>query len=243
MARERYLVNQEESTIHANQITPKTGKEKRANWWFHNKWKLISGILLLAAFISFIIPMVTRVDPDYSIIMATEFGVPQELLEDLEVHFEQYADDRNGDKKVSVEIVHCLFNTKATTLVNSNEMQASFVRFAADAGAGESMIVIYDDASYDYLAQSDMEGFFGPIDDTDNEYYLWKELKSLESLEINEYQDVGATAEGVQTVLGELKTAVRAEQGDAFREDEVKEYREDSIEFYKRLMSGEKTAE
>ena len=29
MARERYLVNQGESTIHANQISPKTGKEKR----------------------------------------------------------------------------------------------------------------------------------------------------------------------------------------------------------------------
>lgn len=238
MARERYLVNQEESSIHANQITPKTGKEKRANWWFHYKWKLISGILLLAAFISFIVPMLTKVDPDYSVIIATEFTVPQELISDLENHFEQYADDRNGDKKVHVAVVQCTFNVKAANLSETNELQASFVRFAADAGAGESMIVFYDDASYDYLAQDDMEGFFGPIDDTDNAYYLWKEFKSLETLEIDKYQDVGATSESVRKVLGELKGAVRAEKGDAFREDEVSAYREKSIEFFKRLLDG-----
>ncbi len=243
MARERYLVNQEESTIHANQIVPKTGKEKRANWWFHHKWKVISSVLLLAAFISFITPMLTRVDPDYSVIIATSFGVPQELIDDLEVHFGQYADDRNGDKKVKVEVMHCTFNVHAANLVETNELQASFVRFAADAGAGESMIIFYDDASFDYLAQDDMDGFFGPIDDTDETYRLWKDFKSLEELELRKYQDVGATEESVRSVLGELKGAVRAEKGDAFREDEVVEYREKSIEFYQRLMSGEKTAE
>ncbi len=243
MARERYLVNQEESTIHANQITPKTGKEKRANWWFHYKWKLISGILLFAAFISFIVPMLTRENPDYSIIIATEFGIPQELLDDLEVHFEQYADDRNGDRKVHVNVMHCTFDVKSANLVETNELQASFVRFAADAGAGESMIVFYDDASYDYLSQDGLDGFFGPVDETENTYYLWKEFKSLEKLELNKYQDAGATPESVQAVLGELKGAVRAEEGDAFREEEMSVYREKSIELFKRMMDGTEIAE
>ena len=32
MARERYLLNDTEDTIHQNQIKPTTGKEKRENW-------------------------------------------------------------------------------------------------------------------------------------------------------------------------------------------------------------------
>ena len=45
MARERYLLEDTEDTIHQNPITPTTGKEKRQNWWFYHKVHLIVGII------------------------------------------------------------------------------------------------------------------------------------------------------------------------------------------------------
>lgn len=241
MARERYLLDNEESTIHANQIVPTTAKEKRANWWYHYKGKLIAGVILGAVLISLIWTMLDRENPDYKVMIATQYEVPQTLIYDLEDHFAQYADDRNGDGKIEVSVENCMFDTVSTDSYAVTELQSAFVRFAADAGAGESMIFIYDDPSYEFLSQDGMDGFFGPVDDTDNEYYLWGNLVSLSQLELDQYSAEGATSEGVQRIFSTLKIAVRSEQGDAFLNDEMKQYRLDSIEMYKRMMDGTKT--
>ena len=238
MARERYLLDNEESTIHANQIVPTTAKEKRANWWFHYKGKLIAGILLGAVLISLVWSILDKEHPDYTITIATEYGLPSELMYDLEAHFEEYADDRNGDGEVLVSVQHCIFNVNGTASYQAEEIQASLVRFAADATAGDSMIFFYDDTSFKYLSQDSMEGFFAPVEGSDSDYILWSELESLSTLKLDKYTDDGANAEAVQKVLGKLKSSVRSEKGDAFRDEEIVEYRLQSLEFYKRLMSG-----
>ena len=54
MARERYLLDESEDTIHANEIVPTTPKEKRQNWWFYNRVKLLVGaicVLLLGSIV------------------------------------------------------------------------------------------------------------------------------------------------------------------------------------------------
>ena len=48
MPREHLFLDGEEDTIHANEIVPKTPKEKRANWWFYHKVHVIVGVLLVA---------------------------------------------------------------------------------------------------------------------------------------------------------------------------------------------------
>ena len=238
MARERYLLDDTESTIHANQIVPTTAKEKRANWWFHYKWKLISGILLTAVLVSLIWSIAGKEKPDYTVTIATEYGLPSELLVDLEPHFEQFADDRNGDGKVHVIVQHCLFNVNGTASYNANELQASFVRFAADATAGDSMIFFFDQTRYDYLLQDGLEGFFMPGNESEDGYLLWSDLESLKSLELETYKHDGANAPAVQKVLGELFTAVRSEKGDAFKDEKVVAYREDCLQYFDRLKTG-----
>ena len=238
MARERYLRDNEESTIHANQIVPTTAKEKRANWWYHYKGKLIAGILLGAALISLVWSMLNNEHPDYTVTIATEYGIPSELIDDLETHFEKYADDRNGDGEVLVSVQHCVFNVNGTSSYQAEELQASFVRIATDATAGDSMIFFFDDVSYEYLAQQGgLEGFFEPVDDAGTDYYLWSDLKSLGSLELEKYTEAGEAAETVQAVLGQLKASVRSEDGDAFKNKKIVEYRQKSLELFERLKN------
>lgn len=130
-------------------------------------------------------------------------------------------------------------NTSGTSEFETSELQASFVKFATDASAGDSMIFAYDDASYKYLDQDDLEGFFGPVDGTDNDYYLWKDIPALNNLELNHYNEEGATKESVLSVLGELKVAVRTEDGAAFKKQEKIDYRNDSVKLYERLLNDE----
>jgi hypothetical protein len=101
------------------------------------------------------------------------------------------------------------------------------------------MIFAYDDASYKYLDQDELEGFFGPVDGTDNDYYLWKDIPALNNLELNHYNEEGATKESVLSVLGELKVAVRTEDGAAFKKQEKIDYRNDSVKLYERLLNDE----
>ena len=84
--------------------------------------------------------------------------------------------------KHNVAMNFCRFNTSGTSEFETSELQASFVKFATDASAGDSMIFAYDDASYKYLDQDDLKGFFGPVDGTDNDYYLWKGHSGAEQL-------------------------------------------------------------
>lgn len=239
MARERYLLNDEEDTIHQNQITLDTAAQKRANWWFYHKTHLIVGIILTAFICSFVYSIASKPHPDYTVMIMTEYILPQELRTDIEEQLERYADDLNGDGEVDVMIEHCRFVTSPASEYDVMDVQASFARFAADSSSGESMIFIYDDASYDYLSKSDMSGFFTPVDNTKNEYYLWEDFEGLKDIPVNHYKETGITEENVHNILDKLKVSVRSQEGTAFRKEEKVEYREASIRLYERLLKGE----
>lgn len=242
MARERYLLNDEEETIHRNQIVPTTGKEKRQNWWFHHKVHLIATVLVIACLISIVYSVASKEKPDYTVTLMTEYTVPSDLQTDLEEHLEKYAEDLNGDGKVVVALQYCRFYAGSSSEYEVSELQASFVKFAADASEGDTMLFIYDQQSYDYLDQNEMDGFFGPAHEGEEENHcLWADMEGLKALELNHYKEEGVTAEGVQNIMGSLKVSVRTEDADAnaFKDSEKIEYRKECVELYDRLMNNE----
>ena len=85
-----------------------------------------------------------------------------------------------------------------------------------------------------------MEGFFAPVDGSDEAYVLFSDMAGLSNLELNHYAEEGSI-ETVMNVLGKLKVAVRAEDGTAFEKAEKVEYRQDSIAMFERLKNDEKT--
>lgn len=238
MARERYLLDETEDTIHRGQIKPETGKEKRENWWFYHKVHVIVGVIA-AAFVAMVIySFASRVTPDYVISLMTGYAMPSDLTADIQTHLERFGDDRNGDGKVVMEVRSYQFSTSQGSEYDAGMLQASFVKFAADASSAESIIFMYDDASYDYLSNNDMEGFFAPFDGTDNPYYLWQDVPGLEDFKLQKYAGEGVSEENVKKVLSSLKVAVRAEDGTAFKDDKKVAYRADCIAFMERLFAN-----
>ncbi|MGN0479435.1 MAG: hypothetical protein ACI4GO_08365 [Hominenteromicrobium sp.] len=241
MARERYLLDDTEDTIHRNQIMPTTGSEKRQNWWFYHKTHVLVGLLVVAFAVGIIYSFVSKENPDYTITVMTEYLIPNDLQSDLQEHFESYGEDLNGDGKVIVALQCYRFAKDTSTDYEASELQASFVKFAADASAGDSMLFIYDDKSYAYLDQNDLEGFFGPVGNMEEDYCLWKDVPGLNTLKLNHYTEEGASIESVLKVLGELKVSIRTAEGTAFDKEEKVEYREHCIELFDRLLRDEPT--
>ena len=241
MARERYLLDETEDTIHQNQITPTTATEKRQNWWFYHKVHVIVALIAAAFIACFVWSIVTKENPDYTIALMTEYMVPGDLQSDIEDHLELYGEDLNGDGKVVVALQYFRFSTNTKTDYEAAELQSSFVKFAADASAADSMLFLYDDASYVYLDQNDMEGFFAPVDGLEEPYCYWKDMPGLNTLKLTHYTEEGATLENVLKVLGDLKVSVRSVEGSAFEKEEKLEYRERCIELFDRLLKDEPT--
>ena len=241
MARERYLLDDTEDTIHQNQITPTTASEKRENWWFYHKIHVIVGVIIAACVACFVWSLVTKENPDYSIALMTEYVVPGDLQTDIEEHLERYGEDLNGDGKVIVSLQYYHFMSDAKTDYEAAEQQSAFVKFAADASAADSMMFIYDDATYVFLDQNDMEGFFAPVDGMEEEYCRWKDMPGLNTLQLTHYTEEGVTIENVLKVLGELKVSVRSTEGTVSEKQERLEYRERCIELFDRLLKDEPT--
>lgn len=114
MARERYLLDDTEDTIHKNEIKPQTAADKRKNWWDYHKVHVLLVALAIAVVGYFIYSVTSKTEPDYTITVMTQYTVPSDLQTDIQELFEKYADDRNGDGKTYVAMNFCRFNTSGT---------------------------------------------------------------------------------------------------------------------------------
>lgn len=238
MARERYLIDDTEDTIHRDEIVPKTGKEKRENWWFYHKTHLIVAVIAVALVSYFAYSIITREKPDYNVTIMTEYTMPAELVQDLEDQLQRYAADLNGDGKTVVSLQHLQFSTSSTSEYDTGMLQASFVKFAADSSSADSVLFIYDDASYKYLDNNDMSGFFAPVGEMTDDYVLFEDIPGFTTMELNNYAETGASKENVMRILGSLKVSIRAQSGTAFDDGEKRVYREENIALLDRLINN-----
>lgn len=246
MARERYLVNAGEDTIHSNVIELRTAKEKRENWWFYHKTHLIVGILLAALAVSLVYSIASQVEPDYTIGLLTSYSMPSEAQEQISGYIERYAEDRNGDGKVVVQLSNYVMNANESDL---QMIQASMTRFAGDAALNSCMIYIHDEEAFEQM-QGQFQSYFQyndgqtmPEDATDFENAMrdWSELKAFEGFQPEEVPGLGGwTPEVLTELCGRLRVSVRAKEGSGFASDEeLVGYYEDSLALLDRLMKDE----
>ena len=71
MARERYLLDDTEDTIHKNEIKPQTAADKRKNWWDYHKVHVLLVALAIAVVGYFIYSVTSKTEPDYTITVMT----------------------------------------------------------------------------------------------------------------------------------------------------------------------------
>lgn len=248
MARERYLVGVEQEDLQVEAVRELTPKEKRQNWWHYHKIHVLVSIILIAAAASWIYTAFFRPKPDYSIGMITSFNIPDEVRGDLEDHIAQYADDRNGDGRVLVEINSYIFGDAASS-VDYDAAQAAYARFAGNAALAMDMIFFNEPTALEAIG-GNLEGFYQYNDGTpmpdeardfDNALRPWDNFAGLSGFQSAGSDISGWTPEVVEELCSRLSVSVRTPVGSSFEKDEKKmAYYEDSLKLLDRLEKDEK---
>ena len=125
------------------------------NQWYHNK----PGILC-TAFFGFVIifglsQCISKIEPDYKILLCANKYLSSDVRSAVEIYFEQYAEDINGDGEITVHIMDC---TKGS---DNDQYAANMTTLLSELQMGDSILIIADEYYYNYLTQN------GNIFDTD----------------------------------------------------------------------------
>lgn len=125
-----------------------TRKEKAENFWFYYKWHVLGAIFAIVILSSFVYEIATKVDPDYQIAIVTQKTLPDDVLTGLETQFATFADDYNGDGRVSVSVM--LYTMAAdggdtTAPADPYTQMAGATKLMADAQSADSMLYLTDD--------------------------------------------------------------------------------------------------
>lgn len=151
MARDRYLYNAGEETIHSGDVSaaPQTPKSKWQNFWYYHKFHVLAVFLLFAAVFGFAYELLTKEEPDYQIAVLTQTQLSETLLTELEGRIAAYGEDLNGDGKVLVRINSYVITVEDGAEVADPSLQmTSVARFLSDLELGDSIIYLTDDASF-----------------------------------------------------------------------------------------------
>lgn len=188
MAREMYLagVKPEELVKAPEAPPPRTPREKWANFWYHHKWKVILGAVLLLTLAVLLGQSLTRVQPDYVICMVTAQGVSVDSDQRVEELLEAYADDRNGDGRVRVEVICLNVESGAEAVSNQQTVLAHLMARDVDAWAitpsyytGTMHTAFNGNESDFFMPLTDMAGRPGVSDD--GKYWNWKGCALLDT--------------------------------------------------------------
>ena len=250
MARETLLHNAGEDTIHDNIIRAETPADKRKNWWYYHKGHLIAALLLCAVVVSLLHSILGKTKPDYTVALMTSYTMPENGRQELERVLEQYADDRNGDGQVAVDVICYVFSTTMPSTSDAfQQQQAAIARFAADIISNESMIYIHNAEAFEYV-KADLSGFFQYADgsvmpsdavDYENAMLPWDEFQAISGFVPVTSETDAFGSEALQQLYHELRFSFRQAEGTSIEKNEKDmAYYQDSLVFYQRLLTGEK---
>ncbi len=139
-------------------IIPKTPKEKLQNYCYHFKWHTIGAVLLTAVLAVMVTQCLSREKYDFITIVYTHSPIESGRIEKMEEYLEQYAEDIDGDGKVSVEVVDCSF---IDTNTNSQTNQAAMAKIQAMIAAEpKAVLYIVDKKGMNDLNALNEKGFF-----------------------------------------------------------------------------------
>jgi len=127
-------------------------KEWWNNYWFYYKWHTIAGLFVLALIIGTIVDVVTRINPDIDIMVASQYVFADEHVEEIKAKISEIIEDTNNDGRKTVQM--SLLNTSTEP---KDEMQiASQQKLYLEFAAGDSFIFFMDRELYEVYNGDDL---------------------------------------------------------------------------------------
>lgn len=190
------------------ELTPEEQKRrKRANWWYYN-WGIaaVAAVIILGAVYA-AHGLLTAVDPDVTVAIVASEALPDEAVHALENALSDYAEDENGDGKITVQVNNYTWSANAS-LTDMNSQMAGAARMNTDLANGESAIWILEDAQ-------GFEEAYGALSENlganwQEKLIAWSEQPTLAALDLGSYDTSadGSAKQDVQEKLAGYEVAV-----------------------------------
>lgn len=164
MARDMYLVGVDEEELKPDPKPegPKTPKGKWENYWYHYKWHTIGALFIVVVLAITIGQMVNRDDPDYTIMLVTENGVPEGAVQRFAAELEAVGRDLDGDGKVEVQVMPITMGQGQLAAASAQQMvvhiaAADVLFFAFEPAYYEQYVTKNTTEEYQFLAKIGVE--------------------------------------------------------------------------------------
>ena len=159
-----------EKKVESLVVIPKTPKEKLQNYWYHFKWHTIGSVALVIVLAIMIVQCASRESYDFMVVIYANTPMESGRIEKIEEYIEQFAEDIDGDGKVSVEVVDCTFSD----LTEDSQSKQTAVSKVQSMIAAEPKAILYivNEKSANDLNGLNTKGFFeGEPIDLSQEFY------------------------------------------------------------------------
>ncbi len=128
---------------------PETFTEKKENFFYYHKYKVIAGIVALVAAVYFIVSTVTATKYDATAVVFCWGYISEENRTDIADYLEQFHDDTDGNGEINVSLIDCSFVSGSDTAQYAGNMMTKIQTvLAADE---EAMLFLLDEESLEYL--------------------------------------------------------------------------------------------
>ncbi len=242
-------MDETEELIHQGDKAPDTPQNRRRAYWNNNKHFLLGGLAVALVLGSLLYTVVLRSSPDYMVGLVTAYAMPEAGRKQLEELLTVYADDRNGDGKVVVELTAYPFVPETSDV---DQWQSSMTQFTADAITNSVMVYLCDKPAMEALSGTLSQEFGGyfqytdgkamPRDATDYENAMapWAEFQGLAGFSPNEDRLNLWDPQVFLELCQSLHVVMRAGDVPAIQEDpEAAAYYSACTAYVERIRAGE----
>ena len=180
MAREMALAGVDPEDLKKSQAAPppRSPREKWENYWYHYKWVTLGVAFLLLVGVIFTAQMLSRNEPDYTVLVVTEGEYSTYALAPMESLLESYGKDIDGDGEVEVRLATCHLGAKEYETASDQLLNYQILQ--SHLAAGDVMMFAFEGDYFGWfmgeMSQSGA-GFLTPIgvqaDGVSADGYYW----------------------------------------------------------------------
>ena len=123
-----------------------------SNFFYHNKWWLGITIVLVLLFGYLAYDQLTKVKPDFVLMVLTDNEELQKKSAELQTYLEQFVDDENGDGKVTVSI-YCI--PVSDDIDDMDYYTANATKLSTQMQMPEGVMLLTDAKANDYISAED----------------------------------------------------------------------------------------
>lgn len=143
------------------------------NMWYHYKWLIIFGGLIVIMLVMSLTQCMATKDPDVNILHVGPIYLAPETTDDLKGSVGKLSSDYNEDGKIKVEILDISVvasdgTVSASDMLNYDQANNALQRFQTEIRAGDSVIYLLDKRYFDIcMAENLLTPLSEILDDAD----------------------------------------------------------------------------